>query len=196
MSERLKKQLSFLYEIDKLKAIVRKTNLICDPSRLENSAEHSWHLAMYAMILAEYANEKIDILRVIKMVLIHDLVEIYAGDTFCYDNNAYADKEDKEQFAAQCLFALLPDDQHKELINLWHEFEKRETMEAKFADCVDRLQPLLHNYASEGGTWKRHDIKHAQVEKRTELINEASFPLGDLVRSILDESVAKNYLAK
>lgn len=123
-SDRLKQQLNFLYEIDKLKTIFRRTNLIADPDRLENSAEHSWHLAFYVLILSEYANVKTDLLRVIKMVLLHDIVEIDAGDTFCYDQAAHADKDDREQRAAERLFGLLPDDQGNEFMNLWQEFEK------------------------------------------------------------------------
>ena len=153
--KRLKQQLSFLYEIDKLKTVFRRTNLISEPDRLENSAEHSWHLAFYVMILAEYANAKVDVTKVIKMVLLHDVVEIDAGDTFCYDQEANSSKADKEQSAAERVFGLLPEDQRTEFLSLWKEFEAGESSDAKFAGSVDRLQPLLHNSLTGGGSWAR-----------------------------------------
>lgn len=194
MSDRLNQQLDFLHEIDALKTIFRKTNLIADKERLENSAEHSWHLAMYVLVLAEYANEKIDILRVLKMVLLHDIVEIDAGDTFCYDTHAHQDKEEKEQQAAKRIFGLLPDDQANELKTCWEEFEAGETLEAKFASAIDRLQPLLHNYVTGGGSWKRHNIQRHQVEKRLQPIIKGSKFLADVVETIINESVERNYL--
>jgi putative hydrolase of HD superfamily len=190
----LNQQLNFLYEIDKLKTIFRKTNLIADTNRLENSAEHSWHLAFYVIILAEYSNATIDLLKVIKMVLLHDIVEIDAGDTFCYDQAAHAHKEEKEQLAATRLFGLLPKDQGNALMDLWQEFEAGETAEAKFAVTVDRLQPLLHNYVTGGGSWKRHDIQRLQVEKRMHPVKEGSILLADLVKAILDDAVNNNIL--
>ncbi len=193
-NDRLKQQLNFLYEIDKLKTIFRQTSLIADPKRFENSAEHSWHLAFYALILAEYANDEINLLRVIKMVLLHDLVEIDAGDVFCYDDNANVNKEEREQLAAQRLFGLLPTDQGTELMQLWQEFEERKTADAKFAVCLDRIQPLLHNFMTEGGSWKRHNITRQQVEVRMKPIEEGSITLAELVKSIIDDSVTKNYL--
>lgn len=194
IDERLQQQLNFLYEIDKLKMIFRRNNLIADPERLENSAEHSWHLAFYVMILAEYANEKIDVLRVLKMVLLHDLVEIDAGDTFCYDVAGHVGKEEKEQAAAQRLFGLLPSAQGSELLALWQEFEAGQTADAKFAISVDRLQPLLHNYLTGGGSWKRHHIVRTQVEKRMQPIGNGSLQLQALVSAVLDEAVAKQIL--
>lgn len=191
---RLKQQLDFLCEIDKLKTIFRRTNLIADESRLENSAEHSWHLAFYAMILSEYANDKIDLLKVIKMVLLHDIVEIDAGDTFCYDEQANVDKSEREKLAAERLFNLLPADQSAEYLELWFEFEARETQEAKFACSVDRMQPLLHNYVTGGGSWKRHDIKRVQVEKRMQAVEGGASFFADLSNFILDDSVRLNIL--
>lgn len=193
-TDRLKQQLDFLYEIDKLKTIFRRTNLIADTERFENSAEHSWHLAFYVLILAEYANEKINLLRVIKMVLLHDLVEIDAGDTFCYDDAAHIGKEEREQAAAKRLFGLLPADQGKELIDLWQEFEAGDTADAKFAVSVDRLQPLLHNYVTGGGSWKRHAVKRNQVEMRMQPLGEGSRSLADFMNAILDDAVEKNIL--
>ena len=191
---RLQQQLSFLYEIDKLKTIFRRTNLISEPTRLENSAEHSWHLAFYVLILAEYANAKFDLLRVIKMVLLHDIVEIDAGDTFCYDDKANVNKQEREIQAAERLFSLLPDDQGAEFMQLWQEFEAGETAEAKFAVSVDRLQPLLHNYITGGGSWKRHAIKREQVDVRMQPIADGSAALSDLMKLILDDAVERNIL--
>src|SRR5690554_5148412 len=136
--------MEFILEIDKLKQIYRQT-LVTDGSRRENDAEHSWHLALMAMVLAEHAAQLVDLLRVIKMVLIHDLVEIDAGDTFCYDGPAHNDKEEREYQAAQRLFSMLPEDQEQEFWQLWREFEAVETADAKFANALDRLQPMLNN---------------------------------------------------
>ena len=192
---RLEKQLQFLYEIDKLKTIFRRTNLISEPERLENSAEHSWHLAFYVLILAEYTNAKIDIFRVMKMVLLHDIVEIDAGDTFGYDEKAHESKAEREQKAAVRLFGLLPTDQGEELMQLWREFEARETNDAKFAAAMDILHPLLHNYVSGGGSWKRHNIKRPQVEKRMQPIQDGSKQLADMMNALLDSAVDKKILA-
>lgn len=191
---RLQQQLNFLYEIDKLKTIFRRTNLISEPNRLENSAEHSWHLAFYVLILAEYANAKLDMLRVLKMVLLHDIIEIDAGDTFCYDLAAHDDKPEREQRAAQRLFGLLPEDQRAEFMALWEEFEERQTPEAKFAGSVDRLQPVLHNYISGGGSWKRHGISRGQVEHRMEPMKDGSLSLSELVRQVIDDAVMNGIL--
>tara|TARA_R110000868_G_scaffold39407_8_gene137342 strand:+ start:100 stop:702 length:603 start_codon:yes stop_codon:yes gene_type:complete len=193
-AERLKQQLSFLYEIDKLKTIFRRTTLITEPERFENSAEHSWHLAFYVMILAEYANEPVDLLRVIKMVLLHDIVEIDAGDTFCYDVEGNANKAEKEVLAANRLFGLLPEDQCQAFMALWEEFEKGESADAKLAACVDRLQPLLHNYVTGGGSWKRHNIVRGQVEERMSPVKEGSLTLAELVKTILDDAVLSKSL--
>ncbi len=195
IEQRLQQQLTFLYEIDKLKTIFRRTNLISEPERLENSAEHSWHLAFYVLILAEYTNAKIDLLRALKMVLLHDIVEIDAGDTFCYDAQANINKHEKEILAAERLFGLLPSEQGAEFMELWQEFEAGETAEAKFAVSVDRLQPLLHNYVTGGGSWKRHDIKREQVELRMKPIADGSHALADLMQIILDAAVDKKILA-
>ena len=192
--ERLQQQLNFLYEIDKLKTIFRRSNLIADPSRFENTAEHSWHLAFYALILSEYANAEINISRVVNMVLSHDIVEIDAGDTFTYDVEANHDKHEREQRAANRLFGLLPSDQGKEFMALWQEFEAGETADAKFAVTVDRLQPILHNIKTGGGSWTRHGITKPQVEKRIKPIAEGSSTLGNLVNELLDDAVESKML--
>src|SRR5947208_2735639 len=162
---RLTQQLQFVVEIDKLKQILRQTSLI-DGSRRENSAEHSWHLALMALLLAEYAGDVVDLLRVVKMVLIHDLVEIDAGDTFCYDAQANLSKDEREQAAAARIFGMLPGDQRREVQTLWEEFEAGATPVARFANALDRLQPLLHNYHTEGGTWRRYGITRDAVLRR------------------------------
>ena len=144
MTDRLQQQIAFLLEVDKLKQIFRQTYLL-DETRKENDAEHSWHFAMFALILAEYAPEPVDILKVIKMALVHDLVEIDAGDTFLYDEAGNADKAEREAKAADRIFALLPEEQGGELRTLWEEFEEKKTPEAKFAGAMDRFQPFLHN---------------------------------------------------
>lgn len=193
ISERLKKQIDFIIEIDKLKHIMRQTELI-NASRRENDAEHSWHLAIMTMLLSEYANEEVDVLKVIKMVLIHDLVEIDAGDTFCYDEKGNEDKAEREQKAADRIFNILPQDQAKEIRSLWEEFEEVKTAEARFAAALDRVQPLLHNYMTEGGSWKRHNIRKEQVMKRAEPISKGSNELWNFIREIIEDSVNKGYL--
>jgi putative hydrolase of HD superfamily len=163
----LEKQIGFLLEIDKLKSVVRRTRLL-DNSRYENDAEHSWHLAVMAMILAPYANDaNLDVFKVLKMVLVHDLVEIDAGDTYLYDDHLKADKTRKEALAAERIFGLLPSPQKEELYSLWREFEEKQTPAACFATSLDRLQPLLHNYHTDGYAWKKHGIVSGQVYNKT-----------------------------
>lgn len=195
MEAKLEEQIKFLIEIDKLKTIYRKTNLIHD-SRLENDAEHSWHLAMMALILHTKSNSEVDLLKVIKMLLIHDIVEIDAGDTFAYDAVGYADKEERELKAAQRLFGILPAEQAQELMELWREFEEKETAEAKFASSLDRLQPLIHNYSNQGHSWQKYNITSEQVIKRNQEIALGSEELWDYAKSIIDKSVEQGYLSK
>ena len=167
--ERLDQQLSFIVELDKLKNILRQT-LLTDRSRRENSAEHSWHLATAAVVLSEYAHEPVGLNRVIRMLLVHDVVEIDAGDTFAFDAAANLDKSDREQLAAKRIFGLLPPEQGNELRALWEEFEAVATPDAQFANAVDRLQPFLQNSRTEGGTWRIHNVTRTQVMKRMEPI--------------------------
>lgn len=192
-SERLKKQIEFLLEIDKLKTILRRTTLT-DGSRRENSAEHSWHLAVMALILSEYANTKIDLLRVIKILLIHDLVEIDAGDTFVYDLQGNRDKEEKEGKAAERLFGLLPPDQAEDLYALWREFEERQTPEALFASALDRFQPLLHNFFTQGTVWRQHQITGNQVLTVNRKIEEGSQTLWNFAESLVRDLIEKGFL--
>lgn len=190
---RLREQLTFIQEIDKVKGILRQTSIL-DGSRRENDAEHSWHLAMMAMILEEHAVEPVDMTKVIKMVLVHDLVEIDAGDTFAYDEVGALDKEERERKAADRIFFLLPDDQAREIDQLWTEFEARETVESRFASALDRFQPLMHNYLTEGRAWVKHGIHKAQVIERNRHIAEGSPALWEIAKSMIDESVEKGYL--
>lgn len=161
----LDRQLAFLREIDRLKSIVRLSPLI-DRSRRENSAEHSWHLAMYALVLAEHAAEPVDIQRVVKMLLIHDIVEIDAGDVPFHVPETHAGQGERERLAAERLFGLLPDDQAAEFRALWDEFEAAASPEARFAKALDRFQPMLHNAATDGGTWVECQVTLEQVEAR------------------------------
>ncbi len=170
---RLEQQLDFLRIADALKRVDRMTRLIQkagETSRRENSAEHSWHMALMAMVLVEHANEPVDLARVLQMVLIHDIVEIDAGDTFVYDAAAMIGKAEREEQAAERIFGQLPDDQQAELLALWHEFEARETPEAKFASALDRLAGMLPNAANDGGTWHEHSVTVEQVIRRNESI--------------------------
>ncbi|MGN1480399.1 HD domain-containing protein [Porcipelethomonas sp.] len=195
MNDRLQKQIDFIIEIDKLKSIRRQT-LIIDEDRQENDAEHSWHLAMLAFLLEEYSNEKIDVLKTIKMVLVHDIVEIDAGDTYCYDKEGYKTKADREQKAADRIFGILPEDQGKEIMNLWTEFERQDTPESKFASVLDRLQPLLLNYTKGGISWKNHNVKSSQVRERNLCVKDGSEELYDLIMNIIDDAVQKGMLQK
>ena len=187
VSDRFMKQMGFVVEMDKLKRILRHT-ILTDRSREETSAEHSWHLGVTALILSEYAESEVDLLRVLKMVLIHDLVEIDAGDTYCYDQ---VETQDQEERAADRLFGLLPEDQAQELRGLWEEFEARKTPEARFAVALDRLQPILQNYHTEGAMWKKNRISRGQVVARNQPIEDGSPALWDYVVYLLDDAVKK-----
>ncbi|KOP28288.1 phosphohydrolase [Hapalosiphon sp. MRB220] len=190
---RLTQQIQFIIEIDKLKQILRQT-LLTDSSRQENSAEHSWHIAIMAMILAEYAPAGTDILRAIKMLLIHDLVEIHAGDTFCYDLQGNLSKAEKETEAAKKLFGILPVDQESELHSLWEEFELQQTPTAHFAAALDRIQPILHNQQTQGGTWRIHNISRDQVMRRVALVEAGTPELWSFIQQLIDDCVAAGYL--
>ncbi|MGD8320988.1 MAG: HD domain-containing protein [Gemmatimonadota bacterium] len=183
---RLERQLRFIAEIDRLKGIERRISLI-GGARLENSAEHSWHLATMASLLAEYAPDGVDVARAQLMLLIHDVVEIDAGDTFAFDAEAAEDQHEREARAAERLFGLLPDDQAQELRGCWDEFERRDTPEARFAVALDRFQGLLMNRGNGGGTWKIHGITRQQVLERMAPIREGAPRLWDVVLAVLDE---------
>jgi putative hydrolase of HD superfamily len=191
---RLDQQIEFIVEIDKLKQVLRQTSIL-GGERRENSAEHSWHLGIMALTLAEYAGDAIDLLRVVRMLLIHDLVEIDAGDTFCYDAQANLSKAAREQAAADRIFGLLPAGQGRELHALWEEFEAVETAEARFANALDRLQPLLHNYHNQGGTWRAHGITRDAVLRRMAPIQEGAPMLWPYVLEVVEASCAAGYIA-
>ena len=194
MEERFKKQLRFLIEIDKMKSVFRQTILI-DRSRREDDASHSWHFAVMAMLLFEHCKDKtVDISRVIKMALVHDLIEIYAGDTFAYDAAGNADKLQREQKSADKLFALLPKDQGKEIRALWEEFDAEQTPDAKYACAIDRLQPFINNIMTEGHTWKRHGVTAAQVYQRMEPIRATMPDIWAFVTGSVEDFVKKGYL--
>ncbi len=192
---RLDQQIRFIVEIDKLKNVYRRTYLI-NERRNENTAEHSWHLAMMAFVLAEYANEPIDVSRVLKMALIHDIVEIDAGDTFVYDVQAELDKAERERAAADRLFALLPPDQAVEFRQLWNEFESRKSADARFAAALDRMLPQLHNYYTQGGSWKEHAITVDRVVAKNATMNEGAAVLWTWTQKLLADAVMKGFLAK
>jgi putative hydrolase of HD superfamily len=189
----LHKQIQFLVEVDKLKQIYRRSYLM-DSSRNENDAEHTWHISLMAVILFEYAEEGIDLLHVLKMLLIHDIVEIDAGDTFAYDEVGHQDKEEREQRAASRIFGLLPESQRDHFIRLWNEFEEQSTKESKYAAALDRMQPLFQNYYSEGSSWKQFGITKDQVLKRNKGIKDASETLWSYVTEIIDDAVRQGYL--
>jgi putative hydrolase of HD superfamily len=193
-SPRLQQQLQFILEVDKLKTILRQSRLIAN-GRRENSAEHSWHLALMVMILAEHANEPADLLHTMKLVIVHDIVEIDAGDTFAYDRDGALDKREREEQAARRLFGILPADQAAELHALWHEFEEQATPEARLANAVDRLMPLMHNYFTRGGSWQQHGVTRPQVIDRVGAIDDGSHELWDFAAHLIDQAVAEGILA-
>jgi putative hydrolase of HD superfamily len=195
-TERLGKQLRFITEIDKLKTQLRQT-VLTDASRRENSAEHSWHVTVMAVLLHEHADcGDIDVFRVARMLLVHDIVEIDAGDTFCYDEEGAKDKRARETQAADRIFALLPADQAEEIRGLWDEFEERRTPEARFAAALDRLQPLLHNACTDGEAWRKHGVRADRVLSHNEHIREGSRSLWAYAEQLIHDAVARGILAE
>ena len=188
--ERIEQQAAFAVEIDKVKNIFRQTWL-ADGSRKENDAEHAWHAALITVLLAEYSNEPIDILKVVKMLLLHDLVEIDAGDSYAYDEAAQATAHEREQKAADRIFGMLPKDQRQEFRGLWDEFEEYETPEAKFAHVIDNFQPLLLNDAADGKGWKEHQVKRANIEKRNRKTSKGSKRINEYIEQIIDRNIEK-----
>ena len=190
MDERLKKQLDFVLEIDKEKNITRQTHL-SGHGRNENDAEHAWHMAIMAYLLREYANENIDIGRVMLMCLIHDVVEIDAGDTYAYDEKGLSTQKEREDAAKERIYSLLPEDQKKELIALFDEFEAYETPESKFAHTMDNLQPLMLNHSNDGNDWKEHQVNESQVYARQEKSRLGSEKLFQVIDDIIQENIKK-----
>lgn len=192
-TSRFEQQMRFLVEIDQMKNVLRQT-LLADGSRRESDAEHSWHLAMYAMLLSEYAPEPVDVSRVIRMVLVHDLIEIYAGDTFCYDKEGNRDKAAREAAAADRLYALLPADQAGEYRALWEEFDRMDTPDSRFAAALDRIQPIINNYLTEGHTWKLGHVTSAQVYERMAPVKNGLPEAWKVVEWIINTSIEKRFL--
>jgi putative hydrolase of HD superfamily len=191
---RLDQQLGFVLEVDRLKGVLRQS-LLRDGSRRENDAEHSWHLALMALVLAEHAAAPVELGRVLGMLVVHDIVEIDAGDTFVYDDAAQATKAQREEAAARRIFGLLPPAQGARLRGLWEEFEARETAEARFAAALDRLQPLLLNFHTGGATWRAHGVRRSQVIARNRSVAEGAPELWAYAARLIDEAVARGYLA-
>ena len=185
---RLEQQVKFLVEIDKVKNIFRQTYL-ADSSRKENDAEHSWHLAIAAFLLKEHMKEEVDLLKVIIMVLIHDLVEIDAGDTYAYDDTGAATKREREEKGADRIFGMLPEDQGRYFRELWEEFEEYESADAKFAHLLDNFQPLLLNDASGGRSWEEHGVRKSQIYKRNVKIEETSEDVWNYMKSLVEKHI-------
>ncbi len=192
---RLNKQIEFIIEIDKIKEIYRHTSLF-GKERKENDAEHSWHICIIAMVLSEYANEiNIDMLKILKMLLIHDLVEIYAGDYIIYTDKI-DEKKKKEIEGAEKIFNLLPIEQKKEFMLIWKEFEERKTKESKFANAIDRFEPILQNYKNSGGTWNEYKISSTKILEKNQIIQEGSQVIWEYVQNIVEEFVQKEIIEK
>lgn len=191
----LLQQINFIKEIDKVKYIQRRTKLF-NSDRSENDAEHSWHLAMMTIVLAEHADAPIDVLKVLKMVLIHDIVEIDAGDTFIYDTTKNHSNAEEERLAANRIFGMLPKEQAEEFISIWEEFESGQTNEAKFARSMDRLEPLLQNTSNNGGTWAEFGVDYNKVYEKKKVIKEGSGALWSYAEHLLNESVEKGILKR
>ena len=189
----LRQQMEFLLEMDRAKQIGRQTYL-SDGSRKENDAEHSWHMALMVFLLADYANEPIDVLKTMKMILLHDVIEIDAGDTYAYDEEGNQTKRARECAAADRIFGLLPKGQGQECRMLWEEFEAMETPEAKFANMLDKIQPLLLNDASGGRSWMEHGIKKSQVLARNARVHEGSEELWNYARELIEKNVENGNL--
>ena len=195
MEERLKKQMKFALEIDKVKNVFRQTHL-SEHGRNENDAEHSWHMAIMAYLLREYANEKVDIAKVMLMCLIHDIVEIDAGDTYAYDTENLKTQKAREDAAKERIFSILPKEQKEELIALFDEFEAYETAESKFAHVMDNLQPLMLNNSNGGSDWKEHNVSAEQVYKRQSKVKLGSETLFEVVDGIIQDNIKKGNLKK
>lgn len=192
--ERLSRQLAFVDEVEKLKQVLRQTVLPGD-RRQENDAEHSWHVCLMAMLLSEHAPAGVDAWKAVRMLLVHDLVEIDAGDTFAYDEAGNVGKLERERGAAARIFAILPDGQADEVRSLWEEFEARQSSEARYAAALDRLQPLMLNFRTEGAAWRRHGVTREQVVARNRHIEEGAPALWERARELIEEAVRRGYLA-
>ncbi len=193
-SDRLHEQIRFILEIDKLKGVLRRSYLV-DGSRRENSAEHSWHVATMAVVLAEHADEPVDVGRVVRMLLVHDVVEVDAGDTFVYDAAGLASKAERERRAADRVFGLLPADQAAGLRALWEEYEAARTPDARFAGALDRLMPVLHNVQNRGRSWREHGVSADMVVGRNRGMAEGSRALWEYARALIERAVEDGHVA-
>lgn len=196
MDERFGKQLAFIVEVDKMKTVIRRT-LLTNKSRRENDAEHSWHLALAAMLLLEHAEnpERIDLFRVLKMALVHDLVEIYAGDTFAYDAKGNMDKAEREDASADKLFSILPEEQGHELRALWEEFDAMDTPDSLYAAAIDRLQPFILNSVTDGHTWFEGRVTRGQVLVRMDVVRRAMPSLWGYITGVIDDAVGRGIIS-
>lgn len=195
IDENLIKDMDFIVELDKMKTILRQTYII-DDERKEDDAQHSWHISLMAMVLSEYSNQEIDLFKTIKMLLIHDLVELHVGDTFCYDKEANLNKRKREEEAIEKIAGSLSGDKGGEIKKLWYEFEDMETVDSKFAAAMDRLQPMLSNYNNNGGTWKKFNISKKDIYKRIGPVREISDPLWKYVEVMLEDAYEKGYIRR
>ncbi|MGY5613007.1 HD domain-containing protein [Vibrio brasiliensis] len=193
-ASRLEQQLALLMELDQLKSVLRRTRVKSAEGRLENSAEHSWHVALMAILMEEHANQPVDISRVVKMLLLHDVVEIDAGDTFVYDVAASAQQEQKELEAAQRLFGMLPSDQGQSLLELWLEFESATSADAKFAKALDRIIPMLLNYHNQGQSWQEHGVTRQQALSVNQKIEYGSEALWEKAQQIINDATLNGWL--
>jgi len=194
MNSRMQQQLQLVLELDRLKSILRRTRIQCADDRLENSAEHSWHVAMMALLMQEHANEPVDIERVLKMLLMHDVVEIDAGDTFVYDAAASAQQKEKEMAAAKRLFGMLPKEQEEELFALWCEFENTQTADAKFAKALDRLIPMMLNFNNQGIGWRENGVTRQQALTVNRRIDEGSHTLWEYAQQMIEQATENGWL--
>ena len=194
-NDRLERQIRFIAEADRLKQVLRRSRLV-DGSRRENTAARSWRLTLMAVVLAEHASAPVDLLRVLKMLIVHDVVEIDADDTFCYDPQGMASKEENERRAAERRFGVIPEPGGSELKALWEEFEARQTPEARFAAALDRVQPVLANYLTDGGTWREYGVTYDQVMQRLRPIADGSEVLWDYVQGLIEEAVRRGDIVK
>ena len=191
--ERLNRQLKFSIEADKMTKILRRT-LLTDGSRRENDAEHSWHIALMCMLFSEYAIEKPDVPHCVSLCVVHDLVEIYAGDTFAFDKEGYKDKSEREKNAAKKLFSILPEDQGEKFSAMWQEFEAMESADSKFANCMDRLQPFLHNTLTGGHTWIQASASKEDVEHRMALVKQFMPRLWPWVQKNIEKGLKEGWI--
>ena len=194
LNERIEKQLNFILELDKLKLVIRRNRLL-DESRNENTAEHTWHAIMGALVLAEYRKPGTDLFRIVQLIAVHDIVEIYAGDTFFYSAEGYETKKQREEEAIAQLVALLPADQAETFAALWYEFETNETPDANFANAVDQLMPALLNSRNNGLSWTENNIAKTQVEQKMHTVTQASETLSDILKDAIARSVEKGLLS-